>query len=428
MYQLLQGKKRAASSIGSGPTPKRSVTLAPKMTPEYIVKEKARLQALELQYADMIQQFKASQAWKNVTTPVRTEDVRIVALKTPPPPSHIVTEENMTFSCGSDSEKDATVAPKFSLISAVQGTRTDLTPPWSGASSNCNSPVRNRPVITTKELPPSNCDSPARNRPVITAKELSSAVSNCNSPLRNRPVIASKELPSASGNAPAIVGVGSNSPMRNRPVITTKELPSAHSNCNSPVRNTLGINPKLNCDSPMRNRPVITTKDLPPAPSNCNSPARNRPVITTKDLPPAASNCNSPVRNTTVITTKKHPPATSNVVAAICSSRSQAVDKNVDPGAKTLGVADKPAADGVKTKTKLTYKFSMPKGQQLDNLKRLHVSDCNLIGEFQLVLASMFSRTMTAIVCLKFIHVVLLFFYPAPPSLPPHTIFADRPC
>ena len=353
--QLFQGKKRPASSIGSsGPTPKRSVTLAPKMTPEYIVKEKARLQALELQYADMIQQFKASQAWKNVTTPVRTEDVRIVALKTPP--DHIVTEEKMTFSCGSDSEKDATVVP-FSLMSAVQGTKPDLTPPWNGAgSSNCDSPARNRPVITAKELPPSNCNSPARNRPVITAKELSSAVSNCNSPLRNRPGIASKELPSASGNAPDIIS--NNSPMRNKPVITTKELPPS------------------NCNSPMRNTTVITTKDLPPAPSNCNSPVRNRPVITAKDLPPAASISNSPVRNR---------PATSNVVAAICSSRSQAVDKKVDPGGKTRGVDDKPVAAAVKTKTKLTYKFSMPKGQQLDNLKRLHVSDCHLIAEFHLV-------------------------------------------
>ena len=287
------------------------------------MKEKARLQALELQYADMIQQFKASQAWKNVTTPVRTEDVRIVALKTPPLPSHIVTEEKMTFSCGSDSEKDAGVAP-FSLISVVQSAKPELTPPWSGAGSNCNSPVRNRPVITTKELPPSNCNSPARNRPVITAKELSSAVSNCNSPLRNRPVIASKELPPASGNAPVIVS----------------------------------------SNSPMRNRPVTTTKDLPPAVSSCNSPARNRPVITAKELP----------------------PATSNVVAAICSSRSQAVDKKVDPDGKTRGGAEKPGvAAPVKSKTKLTYKFSMPKGQQLDNLKRLHVSDCNLIGEFNLV-------------------------------------------
>ena len=363
MYQLFQGKKRAASGIGSsGPTPKRSVTLAPKMTPEYIVKEKVRLQALELQYADMIMQFKASQAWKNVTTPVRTEDVRVVSLKTPP--DHIVTEEKMTFSCGSDSEKDASIVP-FSLMSAVQSSKPDLTPPWSGSGSNCSSPVRNKPGINPK----SSCDSPMTNSRVFASKELPPAVSNHNSPARNKPVIAGKELPPASGNAPVIVS--SNSPMRNKPVITTKDLPLAVSNCNSPARN----------------RPVINTKEIQPAVSSCNSPMRNSTVITTKDLPPAASNCNSPVRNKPVIATKELPPATSNVVAAICSSRTQTVDKKVDPGIKTLEVVVKPvAAAAVKTKTKLTYKFSMPKGQQLDNLKRLHVSDCHLIGEFHLVL------------------------------------------
>ena len=314
------------------------------MTPEYIVKEKSRLQALELQYADMIQRFKASQAWKNVTTPVQTEDVRIVALKTP---SHIVTEEKMTFSCGSDSERDASVPPRFSLMGVAQSTKPDLTPPWSGVSSNCNSPVRNRAVIATKELP--------------------SAVSSCNSPVRNRAVITTKELPSASVNAPVIIS--SNSPMRNEPVITTKQLPPA----------------VLNCSSPVSNRPVITTKQPPPAVLNCSSPMSNRPVILSKEPPPAVLNCSSPMSNRPVIITKEPPPAASNLVD---NNHGQTVDKKVVPGGKIQAVAGKPGvAAAVKSKTKSTYKFSMPKGQQLDNLKRLHVSDYHLIGEFHLVLA-----------------------------------------
>ena len=244
--------------------------MAPTRTPEYIAKEKARLQALEQQYADMIQQFKASQAWKNVTSPGETKDSRIVTMQAPRP-SHIVTEEKMMFSCGSDSERESLQAEiirkrqRRSLIDLSPSTKPDLTLPWNGA-----------------------------------------AVSNSNGPMRSKPFAVAKEPSSTASNKVQLNADG-------------------HGKCS-----------KNNNVEPDRTRAVAA-----------------RPSVT-------ASVATSV---TTGVTASVATGVTANVTTSVRASVTTGVTASV--------------AGGVKSKTKSTYKFSMPRGQQLDNLRRLHVSDCD---------------------------------------------------
>ena len=245
------------------------------MTPEYIAKEKTRLQALEQQYADMIRQFKESQAWKNVTSPVEKKDTRVVTIK-PPRTSHIITEEKMTFSCGSDSEKDhqVVILPRRqrSLIDLSPSTKPDLTLPWNGvAACKSRSTLRDRPDVVGKELSP----------------------------------IASA-LTTNTGNH------------------------VTHSKNNS-------VDPGM--------MPGVATK----------------PVVT------AASVAGTKAK---VAGTK------ANVEAGTKANVEAGTKANIEAGIKTNVEADTKANvdAGTKSKPKSVCKFSMPRGQQLETLKRLHVS------------------------------------------------------
>ena len=343
------------------------------MTPEYIAKEKTRLQTLEQQYADMIRQFKESQAWKNVTSPVEKKDTRVVTIK-PPRTSHIITEEKMTFSCGSDSEKDQqmVILPRRQrcLIDLSPSTKPDLTLPWNGvaaAKSRCTTRQRDRPDVVGKELSPTASAVTTNTDNRVTHTKNNSVGPGMMPGVASKPVVTAAGV---AGTKAKVAGTNPNVEAGTKANVEAGTKPNVEAGTKANVE----AGTKPNVEAGTKANVEAGTKANVEAGTKANVEAGTKPNVEAG----TKANVEAGTKANVEAGTKPNVEAgtKANVEAGTKANVEAGTKANVEAGTKANVEAGTKAnvEAGTKSKPKSVCKFSMPRGQQLETLKRLHVS------------------------------------------------------